>query len=733
MGDFTWNTMFGQSVILQPVPIQSLSELERARLQEVAFFHLQRKNLGCQITIPKDGSKRRKSFRRKKDALSKEKKDKDSYPLGFGIPLSQVILNDRACKKKQDAMKEGRRDCLDLESTVMRFRAKKQHKHFYDSDAFLQSASEIVNEPLSPTFLDNLSRGHRRGAVSVDSITDLDDNQSRLLEALQLSLPLELERKSVRKTKKKLSLNPIFRQVPRIVQQCCQHIEKYGLQTVGIFRVGSSKKRVRQLRDEFDQGLQVVLDEEHSVHDVAALLKEFLRDMPDPLLPKELYSAFINTMTMKQEDQLSILQLLIYLLPPCNCDTLLRLLELLSKVASHAHDTLGEDGQEMTGNKMTVVNLATIFGPNLLYREMLSDKDYSVQAAQVEESSAIIGVIQKMIENYSTLFTVAPEFQHEVLMSLMQTDNDVVHYLLRRKLKCHLGSDEESERFGMAEHHCSKSICDSCSSVSGDHTPTNILPSFCEGPSVTDEKDMSSGSKLFKVSEALSFFGNHGKAFSTESLKDSFEETGGKWSIGQRRASHSHENLATTLLLEPSKGFVQDVEFRTQNPTSVPLSKSPDLSLATSSQTPCNSHHMLTSLNCTRFLTGSTEEVMKNTNTTTKLRRVRSDLYSKYGSPSLHSCAAKTDRDFKCSEFASPSSNDHLRKTLSTVSSFFPEASKSCEALQNEKSRKEMGAKVWVRRDSEACSPTKTQRQQQLQHCKFKDEQKKNSLRETAV
>lgn len=37
------------------------------------------------------------------------------------------------------------------------------------------------------------------------------------------------------------------------------------------------------------------MDEEHSVHDVAALLKEFLRDMPEPLLTRELYTAFINT------------------------------------------------------------------------------------------------------------------------------------------------------------------------------------------------------------------------------------------------------------------------------------------------------------------------------------------------------------------------------------------------------------------------------------------------------
>lgn len=57
----------------------------------------------------------------------------------------------------------------------------------------------------------------------------------------------------------------------------------------------SSLLLILQLREEFDRGVEVQLDEEYSVHDVAALLKEFLRDMPDPLLTKELYTAFINT------------------------------------------------------------------------------------------------------------------------------------------------------------------------------------------------------------------------------------------------------------------------------------------------------------------------------------------------------------------------------------------------------------------------------------------------------
>lgn len=50
-----------------------------------------------------------------------------------------------------------------------------------------------------------------------------------------------------------------------------------------------------KLREEFDHGLDVFLDEHQSVHDVAALLKEFLRDMPDSLIPSELYTAFLST------------------------------------------------------------------------------------------------------------------------------------------------------------------------------------------------------------------------------------------------------------------------------------------------------------------------------------------------------------------------------------------------------------------------------------------------------
>ncbi len=145
-----------------------------------------------------------------------------------------------------------------------------------------------------------------------------------------------------------------------------------------------------QLREEFDRGIDVQLDEEHSIHDVAALLKEFLRDMPDPLLTKELYTAFINTTckillacsplylpliflcvcllfpfisfclfhpstqicnaVLDSDEQHNVTQLLVYLLPACNSDTLHRLLEFLSTVTDHAHDRQDKDGQEVSAS-----------------------------------------------------------------------------------------------------------------------------------------------------------------------------------------------------------------------------------------------------------------------------------------------------------------------------------------------------------------------------------------------
>lgn len=105
----------------------------------------------------------------------------ESAPKAFGIPLSQVIANDQAYKRRQDALKESRRDCLDLEASILRFRAEK--RQFFNENKPLVCSSVIMggglssppsnsvapapvldsqSKQLSPTFLDNSSRGQRR-------------------------------------------------------------------------------------------------------------------------------------------------------------------------------------------------------------------------------------------------------------------------------------------------------------------------------------------------------------------------------------------------------------------------------------------------------------------------------------------------------------------------------------------------------------------------------------------
>ncbi|TNN67049.1 Rho GTPase-activating protein 6 [Liparis tanakae] len=114
---------------------------------------------------------------------------------------------------------------------------------------------------------------------------------------------------------------------------------------------------------------------------------------------------------------------------------------------------------------MTSLNLATIFGPNLLHKKKNSDKEFAVQSfARAEESNAIISVVQKMIDIYDMLF------MNEVLMSVQESDPDVVDYLLRRKASQYsepglLGAEDS---FSLAERYVSS---DSIKASSGEVSP----------------------------------------------------------------------------------------------------------------------------------------------------------------------------------------------------------------------------------------------------------------------
>ena len=47
------------------------------------------------------------------------------------------------------------------------------------------------------------------------------------------------------------------------------------------------------MREDFDGGGEIAFSEDVAIHDVATLLKEFFRDLPEPLIPKELLPGLL--------------------------------------------------------------------------------------------------------------------------------------------------------------------------------------------------------------------------------------------------------------------------------------------------------------------------------------------------------------------------------------------------------------------------------------------------------
>ncbi|KAK0632229.1 hypothetical protein B0T14DRAFT_559943 [Immersiella caudata] len=151
--------------------------------------------------------------------------------------------------------------------------------------------------------------------------------------------------------------------VPQVVYQCIQAVDLFGLGVEGIYRLSGSVPHVNKLKTLFDtdsgsSNLDFRNPENffHDVNSVAGLLKQFFRDLPDPLLTKEHYSGFIEA--AKNEDDVvrrDSLHAIINSLPDPNYATL-RALTL------HLYRVMENSGT----NRMSSQNLAIVFGPTLM-------------------------------------------------------------------------------------------------------------------------------------------------------------------------------------------------------------------------------------------------------------------------------------------------------------------------------------------------------------------------------
>ncbi|CAG5122100.1 unnamed protein product, partial [Candidula unifasciata] len=448
-GSCAWSSVSGRKVQLRPVSILSLTEAERLALQKVALVRLQSLELGCNVIIPKETAE---SPRVKKSPLSLKKRSKSvsasaldtmakegtAVGLVFGIPLLRCVLNDRELESRRrqiaaaipSASPASLKPTSDSSENLLVFSSAR--KSSSSSQGSMENGSIVVSQRL-----DSLTVTSYRRTASSDSLSDSECGQSSnssLIDALTLPPSHPAARPNSLSVDGCHLANQGITQVPYVVKACFKHIETYGLQTLGIFRVGSSKKRVKQLREEFDCGKMVKLTDEHNPHDVGALLKEYFRDLPEPLLTNELYLPFLYAERLKDEQKrLTAISLLISMLPVANRDTLWALLRFLAVVSQHARDLIDDKGGLASGNKMDSHNLATLFGPNILHHTRITtDKELiSESVERVEQSKEVIEVVKDMIDNHHELFEISEGLRDDVLRLLVKSSQETVDKILR--------------------------------------------------------------------------------------------------------------------------------------------------------------------------------------------------------------------------------------------------------------------------------------------------------------
>uniref|UniRef100_A0A8B9I4L3 BCR activator of RhoGEF and GTPase n=1 Tax=Anser brachyrhynchus TaxID=132585 RepID=A0A8B9I4L3_9AVES len=157
--------------------------------------------------------------------------------------------------------------------------------------------------------------------------------------------------------------------VPYIVRQCVEEIERRGMEEVGIYRVSGVATDIQALKAAFDVNNKdvSVMMSEMDVNAIAGTLKLYFRELPEPLFTDELYPNFAEGIALSDPvaKESCMLNLLLSL-PEPNLVTFLFLLDHLKRVA-----------ERESINKMSLHNLATVFGPTLLRP---SEKDSKIPA-----------------------------------------------------------------------------------------------------------------------------------------------------------------------------------------------------------------------------------------------------------------------------------------------------------------------------------------------------------------
>ncbi|XP_069047722.1 ralA-binding protein 1 [Lepisosteus oculatus] len=143
-------------------------------------------------------------------------------------------------------------------------------------------------------------------------------------------------------------------QLPAVFRECVDYIESYGMKCEGIYRVSGMKSKVDELKAAYDREECPSL-EEYDAHTVASLLKQYLRELPENLLGRELNARFEEACGRPTEaEKVHEFQRLLAEMPACS-----RL--LLSWLVTHMDHVIAKEPD----TKMNIQNISIVLSPTM--------------------------------------------------------------------------------------------------------------------------------------------------------------------------------------------------------------------------------------------------------------------------------------------------------------------------------------------------------------------------------
>ncbi|XP_052857597.1 active breakpoint cluster region-related protein isoform X2 [Drosophila gunungcola] len=178
------------------------------------------------------------------------------------------------------------------------------------------------------------------------------------------------------------------RDIPFIISACIREVERRGMLEVGCYRVSGSASDLAKLKKAFESDAYEAeqLLREVDIHSVTGILKTFLRELPEALFTDQLYPRFFDTFSAfsnnNEATRINELLKVFEELPQANKASITSILDHLIRVHEKEAD-----------NKMSLHNLAMVFGPTLLRPGQTQVKQKDPLAASTVDVMAQAGIL----------------------------------------------------------------------------------------------------------------------------------------------------------------------------------------------------------------------------------------------------------------------------------------------------------------------------------------------------